>query len=220
MALFRVLCWALIFILKLRFPPGFSLTTVLTDDVKYYNFSVTSLVSCAQTQSIHNAGIGLVETWKYKISLREACLHNLIVDDHLTFLQRRPYKNPRCDVATCCLPTCVVYMTKFNWSWKNVSWKSWSCVLGLTSNNNKDLDIETIAENHDRTEDAFMQFHLFRRSRVFLYLLNSDEQFIKHKETTVKKQQHSSKSKFCWVMHELMSWLMTIPSKLVIHPIF
>ena len=71
--------------------------------------------------------------------------------------------------------------------------------------NSRYLDIERIGENHVRTEDAFIQLDLFRRSRVFLYLLKSDKRFIKYQETTVKKQQHSSNLKVCWVMHELMS---------------
>ena len=50
-----------------------------------------------------------------------------------------------------------------------------------------------------------MQLDLFRWSRVFFYLLKSDKQSIKYQETTVKKQEHSSNLKVCWVMHELMS---------------
>ena len=57
---------------------------VVIDDMECYNFSVTLLACCLPGMSTHNAGIGLVETLKYKIFLGEYAARPQ-VEAYLTF---------------------------------------------------------------------------------------------------------------------------------------
>ena len=92
MAAIRILCWALIFIIKLRFPPGLSLADVVPFILSEIFFSISEkewksrFVFMASRNNFPTCGKAVLRSWEHKLWIN---CHNLSLSEDFMINQKR-----------------------------------------------------------------------------------------------------------------------------------